>query len=105
MDFILDLNHKETTTRRHQFKYFVSSCLGGILLNALAHAPRVKAADLAPEFVAVCIEEDKGGGEAEVVKGSQLTSGRFLDVQTDNPYFVFQFILEPVYDGFDPRAG
>lgn len=66
---------------------------------------RVKFTDLPPDFVALCIEEDEGGGEFKIVERGKFHACGFLNVQADevNAFadadFTVQFLFELVNDG------
>jgi hypothetical protein len=63
---------------------------------------RVETADGAPEFVALRVEEDKGGREFKAVHRGEFPADGFLNVQADdvkrlaNGRAVVQFLFEPV---------
>jgi hypothetical protein len=72
---------------------------------------RVECADGAPYFVALRVEENKGGGEFKIVHGSKFHSDSFLNVQADevdllaNADFVVNFLFKPVNGGLHLGAG
>ena len=65
---------------------------------------RVKFTDGAPDFIALCIEKDKGWGEIEIVYGGKFHACLVLNVQADNVDLTAKFCFEPVNDGFNCGA-
>ncbi|MBC6939990.1 MAG: hypothetical protein D8M55_10790 [Chloroflexi bacterium] len=70
------------------------------ITNGFPHAFRVQPADLTPEFVALRVEIDEGGGVLEAVHGREFASHIFLDVEADEDQFASEFFFQPVHDGF-----
>lgn len=72
---------------------------------------RVKFANHAPDFVALCVKENKGGCEFEAVNGGKFFTDSLLNVQTDNVNWianadlVIEFFFKPVNDGLYFGAG
>ena len=65
---------------------------------------RVKFADGAPDFVALCVEEDKGWCEIEIVHGGKFHAGLFLNVQANDVDLAAKFCFELVNDGLNCGA-
>jgi hypothetical protein len=85
--------------KRYKIGVFVASSLGGNLLYTLSHPLRIESAYVAPEFVTVPIEIDKGRGKFKPINWGQFAPNVFLDIETDKKDLVSKFIFELVHDG------
>jgi hypothetical protein len=70
-------------------------------LERVSHFLRVEVADGTPDFIAFCVEKDKGWGEIEIVHRGKLHAGLVLNVQADNVDLAAKFCFELVNDGLN----
>jgi len=73
-------------------------------LNRVADFLRVEVADHAPDFIALCVEEDKGWSEIKVVHRGKFHAGLVLNVQANDVDLAAKFCFELVNDGLNCGA-
>ena len=77
----------------------------------VAYHLRIEYADCAPHFIALCVEENKGGGEFKIIHRREFLADRFLNIQADdmdriaNADSVIEFFFQLVNDGLNLCAG
>jgi hypothetical protein len=81
------------------------------LFQRVADQLRIECANVTPEFITLCIEEDKSGREFETVHGGKFPADGFLNVQAydvnlpSDADLIIKFLLEPVNGGLNLGAG
>jgi hypothetical protein len=67
--------------------------------EGVEYALWVEVADHAPDFIALGVEIDEGGGEFKTVYGGKFHAHSFLYVQADDENIIADFLFELVHDG------
>ena len=65
----------------------------------VAHFLRVKTADQTPDFLPLCVEENKCRRVLKIVYGGKFPADFFLDIEADENNLTFQFFFELVNGG------
>ena len=73
-------------------------------MKRVAHFLWVEVADHAPNFITLCVEEDKSWSEIKVVHGSKFHASLFLNVQANDVDLAAKFCFELVNDGLNCGA-